>query len=173
MAAGNGSSHVEPPEGYYCGDGERFKRIEDEQAHLKAIDEQQEESILLLAGEVSQARKAADLVAERVGYMHPDGTATPRSLTSLVLSLTDEVTKLHHSLDRTRDSVAHIEGETEITRVQSREQLVERARKAEADARKSVPSKGSWKAEAVRVLVYLTIGGGLVTTIQQIVELFQ
>lgn len=170
MAGGNGSGHVEPAEGYYCGDGERLKRIEDEQAHLKAIDEQQEEAILQLAGEVSQARKAADLVAERVGYMHPDGTATPRSLTSLVLSLTGEVTKLSNKLDRTQDCVAHLEDESEVTRIQSREQLVERARVAEAKAGKP---KSSWKAELAKVLVWATIGGGLVSTIHQIVEVFK
>jgi chromosome segregation ATPase len=177
VSGGNGASHVEVTPGHYCQDGKRFDRVEAEQQHLKAVDEQQEEAILQLAGEVSQARKATETVAERVGALRPDGTATPSSLTFLVLNLGTAVTKLAHQLDRTRDSVHHLEDESERTQVQSREELVQRARDAElalATARKSsVPPKASWQREAIKIALWATVGGGLLTTIQQILELFK
>lgn len=105
MSGGNGTSqHLA------CTQAVRLREIEDQQASIT------EELVKL---------------NNRIGHILPDGAATPHSLTSLTLDLGAQMVVLNQRLNMLSPKIDALEDESEKTSVQSRRELIERARTAE------------------------------------------
>ena len=158
MSGGNGGTQVvreEPDPGTYCDQGERFDRIDarlDQGSDrfreiLTRLDAHDEVHGRIL-GELADARKAIGRVANPV-------TGEPASgLTGLVVTLTDRVNELAPRVD-------DLEEESEITQTQSREELVARAREAEAKVARmrSTPPPRRFTARQWAMIIGSTAAG--------------
>lgn len=110
IEGGNGKATEAPCEGNWCQRGTLLRSIQEEQSSVA------EELVRL---------------SNRIGVIMPDGAATPHSLTSLVLDLGGQMATFNQRLNSIAPKVDRVIEESENTKIQSRTELIERARRAE------------------------------------------
>ena len=151
----------------HCEDGERLERIEahlsaigEDQAHHRALMEQGAEHIRNLAAVADDLRRVIghDVVRETMGVKLRDRVGLVGAISELresQLELVRKGDKQQRAIERIAIQLERAEDESENTAIQSRQELVERARKAEEQ---NAANNKDW-----RRLVFVLLGsGGLV-----------
>jgi hypothetical protein len=168
-------------EANHCEDGERLERIEgqlssigEEQSHHRALMEQGAEHIRNLAGVADDLRRVIghDSIREAMGVKLRERVGLVGAISELRESqneLTRKVDKIQRGQERLELRLERSEDESENTAIQSRQEIVERARRAEQRAEEEREARlRETKADAVRwfrLVVILLSSGGIVAAI--------
>lgn len=165
----------------HCEDGERLERIEahlsvigDEQAHHRALMEQGADHIRNLATVAEELRRVIghDVFTEAMGVKLRNRVGLVGAISELresQLELVRKGDKHQRAIERIAIQLERAEDESENTAIQSRQEIVDRARKAEQERDQEREARlRETKADTARwfrLVVILLSGGGVIALI--------